>query len=48
METTTTTANRNEPHDLRNSDLREERMARMTPELWAVYLASQSAARKPA
>ena len=37
METTTPTATRNEARDLVNTDLREERMARMTPERRTLY-----------
>ncbi len=37
METTTPTAARDEARDLVNADLREERMARMTPERRTLY-----------
>jgi hypothetical protein len=37
LETTTPTAARNEPRDLVNADLREERLARMTAERRALY-----------
>ena len=37
METTTPTATRSESFDLVNADLREERMARMTPERRILY-----------
>ena len=37
MQTTTPTASRDEFPDLLSLQLREERMARMTPDRWALY-----------
>jgi hypothetical protein len=37
LDTTTPTAARNEARDLVNAELREERMARMTPERRTLY-----------
>ena len=37
MQTTTSTASCDEPRDLLDAQLREERMARMAPDRWALY-----------